>query len=127
MVAQGTDAVYAWDLPVGFSQPALHQNDFQDGDAADWLPQAGSDFAVVTGTQSLVYRQRSLAGNATSLLSASAWSNQSIQAMSSRPSFQGADRWLGLAVRYIDARNYYYVTLRQSTHCSCAGGSMECS
>lgn len=89
MVAQGTDAVYAWDLPVGFSQPALHQDDFQDGDAADWLPQAGSDFAVVTGTQSLVYRQRSLAGNATSLLSASAWSNQSIQADVKPTEFSG--------------------------------------
>ena len=114
VVAQGTDAAYVWDLPTDFSQPALRQDDFQDGNAADWLPQAGGDFAVVTGTQSLVYRQRSLAGNATSLLSASAWRNQSIQADIKPIEFQAADRWLGLAVRYVDAGNYYYVTLRQS-------------
>ena len=29
-------------------------------------------------------------------------------------SFNGADRWFGLAVRYIDANNHYYVTARSS-------------
>lgn len=114
VIAQGMDAVYVWDLPSNFSQPERRQDDFQDGNATGWEAQAGSDFTVVSGTDSLVYRQNSLAGNATSLLNTTAWRNQAIQADIKPLQFQAADRWLGLTVRYIDANNYYYVTLRQS-------------
>jgi hypothetical protein len=115
VVAQGSDAVYVFDLPDDFSQPLPLQDDFQLGSAPAWSPQPGGSFSVVApDTLSLVYRQQSLAGNATSVLNDGPWANQSIQADVKPLEFQGADRWLGLAVRYVDANNYYYVTMRSS-------------
>jgi hypothetical protein len=113
-VVQGQNAAYVYDLPTSFEQPPLRHDDFQDGNAFGWNPQTGGSFSVVNGSGSRVYRQQSLAGNATSLLSDSVMRNQSIQADVKPIAFQGTDRWLGLAVRYVDASNYYYVALRSS-------------
>jgi hypothetical protein len=39
---------------------------------------------------------------------------QSIEADITPTAFSGSDRWAGLAVRYLDDANYYYVTVRSS-------------
>jgi len=96
------------------TQPMPIQETFQSGNAAHWTPLAGGSWSVAATTASLVYRQASLAGDATSISSNSDWSNQSVQADVRPTAFSGNDRWFGLAVRRVDAANYYYVTARSS-------------
>jgi hypothetical protein len=109
-------AVYIYDLPTTFTQPVTMQDNFEDGNASDWTPQAGSSFAVATTTTSRVYRQSSTAGNATSLWNNTARANQSIEADIKPTAYSTTtgDKWFGLAARYIDAGNYYYVTVRNN-------------
>lgn len=112
-VGIGTGGVHVYELPVAFAPSNTRGDDFQDGDAADWAPQTGN-FTIASRAGTTVYRQTSLAGNATSLLTNSAWTNQSIQAEITPTAFDGSDRWFGLAARYTDPGNHYYVTVRSS-------------
>lgn len=109
----GANAVYVFELPTDFSQPARRMDDFEDGSAADWTPTAGSNFQVVTRPFSRVYRQSSLVGGAASYLNDTDWTNQAIEAFIVPAAFDGPDRWFGLAVRR-NGDNYYYVTARSS-------------
>jgi len=62
-----------------------------------------------------VYRQSSLVGKSAAILTDSDWANaQSIEADIKPTAVDGSDRWVGLAVRYIDVNDQYYVTLRGS-------------
>lgn len=75
-----------------------------------------------TGSWSLVwwglYLQEDLTGGASLLTNT--WSNrgtygdQIVEADLRPTQFDGADRWIGLAARHVDANNYVYVTLRSS-------------
>ena len=62
-----------------------------------------------------VLRQSDTARSAThtAVLDASNWTNQSIQADVRATAFDGSDSWLGLATRYRDAGNHYYVTMQR--------------
>ena len=105
---------FIYELPATLTQPSLIQETFQSGNAAHWTALAGGGWSVATTPVSRVYRQSSLAGNATSLLNDTDWTNQSIQADIKPTTFSGNDRWFGLAVRRVDANNYYYLTARSS-------------
>lgn len=107
-------AAYIYDLPVNLSRPALLQDDFQDGNATGWSTTPSSNFSVVAGGPTLVYRQSNVDGNATALLQETVGPDQSIQVDVRPRSFNGADRWFGLTVRYTDLNNYYYVTVRST-------------
>ncbi len=90
-------------------------NDFEARDVTAWQPQPNSQFALARQDSNHFYRQSSLAGQATSVLSGSDWSYyQSIEADITPRAFDGGDRWVGLAIQYVDAANHYYVTLRSS-------------
>ena len=107
-------AVYAFDLPETLVPSPNFAFGFESGGAAGWTPQLGR-FDVVAGSASNhVYRQSTPTGDYRALLQDSDWTDQSIEADISPTAFAGADRWAGLAVRYADASNYYYVTLRSS-------------
>lgn len=105
---------FVYEVPTTISQPASIQDTFNSGSSARWTPIAGSSWTVATTPASRVYRQSSLAGEAGAVLGNSDWTDQSIQADVKPTAFSGTDRWLGLAVRRLDAFNYYYVTARQS-------------
>lgn len=106
---------YIYELPATLpTQPALIQDTFQSGNASRWTPLAGGSWSVATTPVSRVYRQASVAADATSVLANSDWTNQSIQADIRPTAFSGSDRWFGLAVRRVDAANYYYLTARSS-------------
>ncbi len=111
-----TSAVYVYDLPTTLTQPATVQDNFEDGNAADWTPQAGSSFAVATTSTSRVYRQSSTTGNAASLWSNTDRTNQAIEADLKPTAYSTTtgDKWFGLVSRYTDANNYYYVTIRNN-------------
>jgi hypothetical protein len=114
VIVASYEAVYIFDLPADLSQPAKLQDDFEDGNAADWTPAAGSSFTVVTSSGSRVLRQSSVAGGETGATLALDWTDQAIHADITPRAFNGANRWFGLAARKLDAANYYYVTLRSS-------------
>ncbi|HEU4653525.1 MAG TPA: hypothetical protein VFS47_06040 [Steroidobacteraceae bacterium] len=113
IVAAGDGSTYVYDLPNDLTQPASVQIDFESG-AGDWVPSPGASFSVVSRDGSRVYRQSSLAGDAFSIFSGVDWQNESIEADIRPTGYSGTDRWTGLIVRYIDADNFYYVTLRSS-------------
>jgi hypothetical protein len=96
------------------STPAPVEETFEQGNAVNWTPIAGSGFSVVSSGGSQVFRQSNTAGDAGAYVANTNWTNQAIEADVRPTAFDGANRWVGLAVRRTDASNYYYVTLRQS-------------
>lgn len=112
----GTRAAYVFELPSDLTQPAILQDNFEDGNAANWTPQAGSMFTVAATTTSRVYRQTSTAGNATSLWNGTSRTNQAVEADIKPTAFASTsgDKWFGLLARYASASNHYYVTLRNN-------------
>lgn len=114
VAAERERGLYVFDLNFWGMTPAPRQEDFEQGNAANWTPLAGSTFAVATSGGSKVYRQSALTGTAGAYVNSVDRTNQSIEADIKPTAFDGADRWVGLAVRRIDASNYYYAALRQS-------------
>jgi hypothetical protein len=104
-----------FDLPQPLVAPLAIANDFDNGDLSGWQQEPGSGFSLGNSLRGPVYRQTSLVDKATTFLTASDWPwSQSIEADITPTAVNGSDRWVGLAVRYIDADNHYYVTLRSS-------------
>jgi hypothetical protein len=110
----GGAAVHLFTLPASFTTPTPRYENFQTGTGANWTPGPGAQYAIATVGTNRVYRQSSLAGDAHAVLGGAAWGNQSIEADIRPTEFARNDRWVGLATRYSNAQNYYYVTLRNS-------------
>jgi hypothetical protein len=105
---------YIFELPTEFADPQPRLESFESG-SANWTASAGSQFAVVRPSPvNAVYRQASLAGESKAVLGNSSLMHQAIEADVKPTAFDCADCWVGVATRYVDADNYYYVTLRQS-------------
>jgi hypothetical protein len=98
--------------------PAAYVNDFHSTGGEPFAQLPGSQFAIASagsGAGGGVFRQSSLAGDAQAWLPHIDWSYaQSVEAHITPTAVDGADRWVGLAVRYVDADQHYYVTLRSS-------------
>jgi hypothetical protein len=114
--AHGAGSAYVFDLPTDLNQPATVQDTFQDGNASDWTPLAGSSFTVATTSTSRVYRQSSSVGNAASIWNNTDRTNQAVAADIKPTAYATTtgDKWFGLVARYTDASNYYYVTMRNN-------------
>jgi hypothetical protein len=104
--------LYFFELPADLSAPELLQEDFEGG-GGTWTEVAGQ-FTPTAREFSRVFHQSSLTGSGVALLAGSDWTHQSVQADIRPTAFSGADRWFGLATRYADSGNHYYVTLRSS-------------
>lgn len=113
LTANTRDNVYVFQLPDSFAQPGLRQDDFEDGNSAGWNVRS-SVWSVVSSLGSRVYRQTRTTGDARSILDGVDWTNQAIQADVRALTLDATDRWFGLAVRYIDDTNFYYVQLKRS-------------
>jgi len=116
IAACGDGEACYFELPTSLAQPARVQDTFPGSTPTGWTLSAGSQFSIVQSGASRVLRQAETASPAThtALLTASNWTNQSIQADIRPTAFAGNDRWVGLAAHYRDAGNFYYVTLRSS-------------
>jgi len=106
--------LYVYELPQDLSQPAPIADDFSVGNASEWTRLPSNGWSVASSGGSFVYRQTSLDSDAHSIRDGTDFTNQSIQADVKPLAFNGSDRWFGLAVRYTDASNYYYLTARNS-------------
>lgn len=111
--ADGTNLRW-FQVPTDLSQPSLRQDDFQDGNANGWVPFPTTAWSIAASGTARVYRQSNLASESRTVLGSTDWTQQSVQADIKPTAFDGADRWFGLATRYIDSSNYYYATLRSS-------------
>lgn len=109
-----SDDLTLFPIPTDLSVPALRQDNFQDGNATGWTQFPTTSWSVVTSGNTRVYRQSNLASESRSVLTGTDWTQQAVQADIKPTAFDGADRWFGLATRYIDSANYYYATLRSS-------------
>ena len=105
------DKLYVFEIPDSHTFPSRQQDNFQDGNSAGWTPTAGQ-FSVVRNGATLVLRQSSLAGDSGAFLTATDWTDQSIEADMRPLEFAGPGRWFGLVTRRADAQNYYYATFR---------------
>ena len=116
IAACGDGEACYFELPASLTQPARVQETFSGSTPTGWTLSAGSQFSIVQSGASRMLRQAETASPAThtALLTASNWTNQSIQADIRPTAFNGNDRWVGLAAHYRDASNFYYVTLRSS-------------
>jgi hypothetical protein len=115
VIAGSTSSAYIFDLPASLTAPEPRFENFESGNGANWTPSAGSQFTVVRPTTvNGVYRQSSVVGDAHSVLGNTSWVHQGVEADIRPTAFDGNDRWVGLATRFVDTQNYYYVTLRSS-------------
>jgi hypothetical protein len=102
-----------FELPESLVAPAAITNDFETRDISAWRQEAGAQYGLATTSAGTVFRQSSLVGKATAILDDSDWSfAQSIEADIRPTAVDCNDCWVGLAVRYFDVNNQYYVTLR---------------
>ena len=106
-------AAVIFDLPATYTPSPVIATGFESG-AAPFTPQLGTFAVATTASGNHVYRQSSLTADYRALLGNSDWVEQSIEADITPTAFSGSDRWAGLAVRYLDDANYYYVTVRSS-------------
>ena len=118
LIGNGNGSVGYLELPATLpTPPALIHSTF-NADAGGWTGVSGQ-FATApaqagSGNPGRVYRQSSMAGEAIATLNNSDWTNQAIEADIRPTQFASNDRWVGLATRFTDAANYYYVTARRS-------------
>jgi len=115
VVAGGAGKAFVFQLPASLAAPQPRYETFESGNGANWTRSAGSQFTVVRPTTlNGVYRQSNAVGDARAVLGNTSWINQGIEADVRPTAFNGNDRWVGLATRYANDQNYYYVTLRSS-------------
>jgi hypothetical protein len=115
VVAGGTGKAFVFQLPASFATPQPRYETFESGNGANWTPRAGSQFAVVRPTSlNGVYRQSSTTGDAQTVLGNTSWKNLAIEADVRPTAVRCNDCWVGLATRYVNDQNFYYVTLRNS-------------
>jgi hypothetical protein len=115
VVAGSTMRALSFELPGSLTAAQPRYENFESGNGANWTPAAGSQFTVVRPTTiDGVYRQSSVLGDAHSVLGNTTWVQQGVEADIRPTAFDGNDRWVGLATRFVDMQNHYYVTLRSS-------------
>jgi hypothetical protein len=109
----GDNAAHVFELPESFAaEPAPLQDSFQTSNAAGWTPLPGSQFEIAQVWRTRKYRQSNTAGHAGAVLNGSDRALQAVQADVTRRTSAASDAWFGIASRYTDAGNHYYVSLR---------------
>jgi hypothetical protein len=115
VVAGSAMRALVFELPASLTAAQPRYEIFESGNGANWTPSAGSQFAVVRPTTiNGVYRQSSALGSAHAVLGNTSWLHQGVEADIRPTAFDGSDRWVGVATRFVDMQNHYYVTLRSS-------------
>jgi hypothetical protein len=95
---------------------------FDNSHSSRWTSVASGAWSVVppTGVGAKVFKQSDTLNAGTparanpAVLRNKNWTNQVVQTRMRAISFDGTDRWLGVAGRYRDWANYYYIALRSS-------------
>lgn len=99
-------------VPSHAQSSTLFSDTFEDGVADGWTTSGGSWSIVSDGTR--VYRQSSTSGNASALVGATSWTDQSVQARVKPLAFAGGSEFVAVLARVQNNTNYYYATLRNA-------------
>lgn len=113
LAATGGNRLYVFDIPSDLTQPAILQDDFEDGNSVGWR-QSSSAWIVTSSRGSRVYRQSSTTGEHFSTRGDVDWTNVALEADVRPLAFNGSDRWVSLMARFLDSTHYYSVTLRNT-------------
>jgi hypothetical protein len=114
VIASGTiDDAYVIDIPSVLPSTFLVNENLEDGQAQGWMPGGTPTFSVTNANGTNVYRQSNMTADARAVFGNVA-SDQAIEADIIPRGVNGQDRWVGIAVRYVDPNNHYYVTWRSS-------------
>lgn len=98
-------------LPVTFRKPRAIANNFDARDVSGFQTSGGLQYAIAGNQYNYIYRQSNVTADTSAILEDSDWTDyQSVEADLKANAFNRADAWVGLAARYADANNYYYVT-----------------
>ena len=108
----GRTALVVWRLREPLAAPEAIANNFQARDISGLQFSSGSQFSLGNTSAQVFLRQSSYTGQAAAVFAASDWPYY--QRISAEAVTQGATNGggVGLAVRYVDADNYYSLTLR---------------
>ena len=111
----GVPSLTVFTLPSPLVPPAAIANNFDARDISGFTQTPGSQFALAGNSANYLFRQSSLTVEAHALLNGSDWAGyQRIEADITPRAFDGSNRWFGLALRYTDESNFYYLTLRNT-------------
>lgn len=114
VIASGAiDDAYVIDIPSVLPGNVLVNENLEDGLAQGWTPAGTPTFTVTHVNGTNVYRQSNMTADARAVFGNVA-SDQAIEADIIPRAVNGEDRWVGIAVRYVDPNNHYYVTWRSS-------------
>lgn len=99
-------------LPVNLVRPRAIANNFDARDIGDFATTPGSEYALAGNQYNYLYRQSNRTADTAAVLANSDWTDyQSVEAVVKANAFARPDAWLGLAIRYVDENNHYFVSL----------------
>ncbi|MET0657092.1 MAG: hypothetical protein ABW110_02905 [Steroidobacteraceae bacterium] len=114
VIASGPiDDAYIIDIPSVLPSTFLVNENLEDGQAQGWTPAGTPTFAVTNVDGTNVYRQSNMTADARAVFGDVA-QDQAIEVDIIPRGVNGPDRWVGIAMRYVDPNNHYYVTWRSS-------------
>jgi hypothetical protein len=114
VIASGTiDDAVIFDIPSVLPSTFLVNENLEDGQAQGWTPAGTPTFTVAHVDGTNVYRQSNMTADARAVFGEVA-QDQAIEADIIPRGVNGRDRWVGIAMRYVDPSNHYYLTWRSS-------------
>jgi len=106
-------------LPSEPKAPLPLANDFEDQDISDFtfhtMSGSGQYSLATRGTDDVLEMNHSTGGLGIALMEGSETTGRQRVEADITPSFPLTRGWVGLVARYVDADNYYYVTLQRDT------------
>jgi hypothetical protein len=104
--------IVVYTLPDDLPKPRAIANNFEARDISNFSTTAGSEYALAGNSYNYIFRQSNPTADTAAVLEGSDWTDyQRVRAHLKPNAFSRADAWLGLAVRYVDENNYYFVSL----------------
>jgi hypothetical protein len=109
----GRSQVAVFNLPAPLLPPDGIANDFNARDISGFQVAPAGAFAIGGNSYNSLLRQSNVTVTAHAVLTDSYWSGFQSLNVELRPNyFYGADAWVGVAVRYVDAGNHLFVAFR---------------
>ena len=104
--------IVVYTLPDELPKPRAIVNNFEARDVSNFSTTAASQYALAGNSSNYIFRQSNQTADTAAVLNDSDWEDyQRVHAVLKPNAFSRANAWLGLAVRYIDENNYYFVSL----------------
>ncbi|MES1263716.1 MAG: hypothetical protein ABUL69_05125, partial [Peristeroidobacter soli] len=104
--------INVYKLPIDRSRPPAIANNFDARDISAFSASSGSQYALAGNSANYLLRQSNATADTSAVLESSEWTDfQSVEADLRPNAYAGVNSRVGMAVRYIDANNYYFVTV----------------